>query len=205
MKTLMLFFAGTMFSVTSFAKPGCGPPSASVYHNTHYLHDSTYYIPIGDSIKFSAHASSGSYCSGLRNVNIKKDGVFLVSESSFTSDYAYYTLLAESGEYEFSVFGDGFATRLFRVLPENTTGIYQNTMNQFKLSPVPVINILTISAEEDNISQIDVLNTNGQLLQTSQATLKSTQVDFTNYPKGFYLVRIRDDKNRYKSYMVVKE
>mgnify|MGYP001953257422 CR=1 FL=1 len=49
------------------------------------------------------------------------------------------------------------------------------------------------AARHKNISELDILNTNGQLIRTKTINAQSTQINISNLSKGIYFMKIHFD------------
>lgn len=72
---------------------------------------------------------------------------------------------------------------------ENVAEIETNTELDIKLYPVPVENKLTIVSKTE-ISEIVLINSQGQILITIQPKDLSSEIDLTTLPKGEYFLKI---------------
>lgn len=75
----------------------------------------------------------------------------------------------------------------------NTLGIESfNDKLDIKIYPNPTKAFINIDGSQ-NISELDILNTNGQLIRTKTINAMSTHVNISNLSKGIYFVKIHFD------------
>lgn len=71
-----------------------------------------------------------------------------------------------------------------------TTGISENTNKiEFGAFPNPVTDILTVSASKE-LGQVTVINLSGQVVFTDLVTDTKTNIDFTVFAPGVYVVQV---------------
>lgn len=68
------------------------------------------------------------------------------------------------------------------------TGLQEVTENKYRLFPVPAQDQIEISGE--NISQIEILNINGELLESRPVLDNKIILNIKHFPEGVYLARI---------------
>jgi hypothetical protein len=69
----------------------------------------------------------------------------------------------------------------------------------FSVYPNPANNAVTVAANAVNstVSTVEVFDTFGQLVGTYQLTTKDVSIDLTEYPEGYYLVKVSSGGNSY--------
>ncbi len=72
------------------------------------------------------------------------------------------------------------------------TSIYEATKSDLKIYPNPTNGIFFIKADK-NINRIEVLNVSGAKLIDKTPNNKEFSVDITNYPAGFYLIKVTSE------------
>jgi hypothetical protein len=74
-------------------------------------------------------------------------------------------------------------------------GITEHRNADFIIKPNPATNEITIeTSTTPAISQVSIMNLNGQEVLTSQITEPKTVIDISNLPSGVYFVRLTNDK-----------
>ncbi len=116
------------------------------------------------------------YTTGLITCDINMDGKLdLISSSFYDFKIAWYN--------------------------NNTLGISENEIPNYKIYPNPTNGILYIESKE-SISQISVYTILGQLIETNQST---NQIDLSKAETGVYLLKIEDTKGNSQTHKIVKE
>lgn len=114
-------------------------------------------------------------------------------------EYSSGSLYTDEMEYD----SDGFLTKItfsFGQSPiinqtieytyENVAEIDQNADLEISIYPVPVNNILTIESINE-ISEIVIINSLGQLVKSIYPKNEKIEIDFTSFPRGEYLLKIQ--------------
>ncbi len=86
---------------------------------------------------------------------------------------------------------------------ENTQGsgsVEEGKLRSIRVYPNPVANLLII--DKENINKIEVLDRTGKLIKTYTDTI---EIDFSNYKKGLYLLRITDGDNNVEVQKVLRK
>lgn len=73
---------------------------------------------------------------------------------------------------------------------DSNNALSEYYLEQISLSPNPVSGMLTISQEDNLPVFVSVYTTDGQSLRSYQLSGTETQIDFSNYSKGIYLVKV---------------
>ncbi|KXN98287.1 hypothetical protein LS48_12035 [Aequorivita aquimaris] len=116
------------------------------------------------------------YTTGVFTCDINLDGKLdLVSSSQIDSKIAWYN--------------------------NNTLGISENEIPNYRIYPNPTNGILYIESKE-SISQISVYTILGQLIETNQNT---NQIDLSKAESGVYLLKIEDANGNSQTHKIVKE
>jgi serine protease AprX len=84
----------------------------------------------------------------------------------------------------------------------NTASIICNTTNSLSIYPNPIKTHFTISSNY-NISQVDLYNTNGQIVQ-SWTNEKTHIYQLNNITKGVYYIKAKSSNNMYMQKIVVE-
>lgn len=129
----------------------------------------------------------------------------VISQSTYSEKTAQFTA-ATSGVY-YVAFGNTTAPvseitalRLDSVhLSKETLSVSETSKNQVKVYPNPVQDFLQISAKSD-ILKVDVYSTEGKLISSQ----KTDKIDFSNVPKGLYLLKITTTQGK-KTEKVIKK
>ena len=82
-------------------------------------------------------------------------------------------------------------------------GNEQFSINDFKLYPNPVKDVLTIT-NSAAITRVEIINMLGQMLYARKVRSNECEIEMARYPSGTYLVRISAD-NQIKTVKVIKE
>lgn len=74
-----------------------------------------------------------------------------------------------------------------------------------QIYPNPTTSFVTIELAETMDLQLQLLNTEGKLLQQQKLSTNSTQIDFSQVPSGIYWLNIHDQKESIKTYQIIKQ
>jgi hypothetical protein len=74
-------------------------------------------------------------------------------------------------------------------------GITPHRNSDLTISPNPATNEITIETSTTPVSQLSIVNLNGQELLTRQITETKTQIDISTLTSGVYFVRLTNDKS----------
>ena len=89
------------------------------------------------------------------------------------------------------------------VVEENTLNMNEVADNQFFLYPNPVIDLLTIETPFDAYT-VDIFNIQGQRIFSEAYQSNRTQIDYSTFSSGMYLVRLTSESAS-KTFRVVKQ
>lgn len=106
-------------------------------------------------------------------------------------DFQYKTLPTDAPNFILKVTAFSTTYNLITVNVNNiTTGISENTNKiEFGAFPNPVTDILTVSASKE-LGQVTVINLSGQVVFTDLVTDTKTNIDFTVFAPGVYVVQV---------------
>ncbi len=77
---------------------------------------------------------------------------------------------------------------------------------KFLMSPNPTRNIAQFSTEGmESIRSLEIYDMSGKLMYHKYKLRKSGELDISNFPKGIYLVKIKDDLNQTKTIKLIKK
>jgi hypothetical protein len=79
---------------------------------------------------------------------------------------------------------------------------------EINVFPNPVENFLTIELQEISFPEnwtIEVYSPDGKLVLRQILSESPSNVDFSSFPAGAYLLRIGDNQNHFKSYNIIKQ
>ncbi|WP_196885471.1 T9SS type A sorting domain-containing protein [Aureivirga sp. CE67] len=148
-------------------------------------------------------------------VTFKKDALVHEITSEFSEEDAWTdlevalpnTFIQEGVTIEIEMKGEGVALDdLFVTKEAKTDGelsIDQNVLEMVKIYPNPTENSINIQ-HKNKISEISVYDLNGTLLKSEMNT-KDGKVSFENYSKGFYIVKVKDEKGNLFIQKVLKK
>ncbi|MBQ6276830.1 MAG: leucine-rich repeat domain-containing protein [Bacteroidales bacterium] len=83
----------------------------------------------------------------------------------------------------------------FRNIQEDCSNISDDYMSELSIFPNPTNNILNISSSE-TISEIEIVNTLGQVVKRIEVNSDNAVCDVENLPNGFYVVRIYNEDTK---------
>jgi len=74
----------------------------------------------------------------------------------------------------------------------DVSGVVANTDRiKFEIYPNPATEILNISVPDKNL-KVEILNLNGKIVKEQILRNKKEQIDISNLPKGYYLLKIKN-------------
>lgn len=157
-----------------------------------------YYSGIGSDEANPATLKLAVATSQDRNDIIETLSTNVISTSAYTEFTKTYTATADNVYY----FGFGNTTapvttttslRVDNVtLTKNILAVNDVNKTSIKVYPNPVVDQLTIKTDE-TLKLVQVYSIDGKLLKTIEGN--NNKVDFRNYPKGTYLVKIETNKS----------
>jgi len=121
-----------------------------------------------------------------------------VGNPGFSADAAQFTSLAfnPSGEpyVAYTDFGSAWKVTVMKY-DSVYVGINNMQGSIFSLYPNPATDRIILETSTEAIKgELVILNLEGQKLITRQLTAPKTQIEISNLPKGFYFVRLTNDK-----------
>ena len=121
---------------------------------------------------------------------------FICNTTTFTSvcgtcSFEYKVLPTDAPSFILKASAFSTTYNLITVNVNNiTTGISENTNKiEFGAFPNPVTDILTVSASKE-LGQVTVINLSGQVVFTDLVTDTKTNIDFTVFAPGVYVVQV---------------
>ena len=160
-------------------------PDSNMLHHYYAVNMSTGVLPItcvwswgdgtSDTIAYPSHTYSSA---GIYTICLT------ISDSTgCSSTYCNSTYLQKSGNSVIYV----------DVIPQSPSGIHEiyNDRN-FIIYPNPVIDNLTIQTKEQGV--IEILNIEGQLMESIAVTGNKTDINVSTLPDGVYFVKMRTEK-----------
>ncbi len=128
-----------------------------------------------------------------------------VLEEIDLSDYLGETILVRfQFESDTGVSADGFYfdDLAINIVDDGTLSIQDIIESQFNIFPNPVSNLLNITTPVNNY-MIEVFNLQGQLISRTETNSGSQTVDYSNYTRGIYLMKLTSEKVS-KTFKIVK-
>lgn len=160
-----------------------GGPYNTLIGGSTELHEETIVLHDGDCVKFTIRDSEG-------------DGICC------TNGDGYYRLIDKEGNI--IIDGDGeFGSEAFfllNIVHGDAIAEMANDNTTYNIYPNPANSIITIEGE--NIQEIKLFNTLGQLVKDVKVTSNSTSINIDDIQNGMYIVNIIDDKSCVKTYKV---
>lgn len=157
-----------------------------------------YYSGIGSDEASPATLKLAVATSQDRNDIIETLSTNVISTSAYTEFTKTYTATADNVYY----FGFGNTTapvttttslRVDNVtFTKNNLAVNDVNKNSVKIYPNPVVDQLNIKTD-DTLKSVQIYSLDGKLLRTIEGN--NNKVDFRNYPKGTYLVKIETNKS----------
>ncbi|AFL81507.1 hypothetical protein Aeqsu_2042 [Aequorivita sublithincola DSM 14238] len=83
----------------------------------------------------------------------------------------------------------------------NTLGISENEIANYKIYPNPTNGLLSIESKE-SISKISTFNLLGQLIETNS---KNNQIDISKAESGVYILKIEDESGNFQTFKVLRQ
>lgn len=147
------------------------------------LHEYQIVLHDGDCVKFTIRDSEG-------------DGICC------NNGDGYYRLLDSNGNIVVDGAGDfgSEAFFLMNVVYDDAVKETANNIIPYNIYPNPADDIITIEGE--NINNIMLFNTLGQLVKDVKATSNSTSINIDDLQNGMYIINIVDDKSCVKTYKI---
>ena len=158
----------------------------------------TYYAAIGSATASPATLKLAVASSQDKNSIIETLSTDAISSNAYTAFTKTYKATSDNVYY----FGFGNTTAPVTVttslrvdnvsLTKNTLAVNDLVKTNIKMYPNPVVDQLNIKTD-DIVKSIQIYAVDGKLLKTIIGN--TDKVDFRNYPKGSYLVKIETNKS----------
>lgn len=87
---------------------------------------------------------------------------------------------------------------------ETNLGLKEYEINNIKIHPNPTNSIVTISANNEIIKQVNIYDMYGRLLKSQKATSNNEKINIEDLPNTIYLIEIKTDKVN-KTVKIIKE
>lgn len=76
--------------------------------------------------------------------------------------------------------------------------------NEISIHPNPVKEKLTIENKDSDISNIQIIDTNGKLIHNQKINSAKIEINFANYPKGVYFIKFESEGKIIKTEKIIK-
>jgi hypothetical protein len=190
----------------------------TISHADYFTYNSSFELSKDTTIHISLVAKTAdvkfrvySEDSPLNNVVIRIDG------DSLTTGQAGIALirdLARFEVYEWSASKEGFEGISGRINLKNDSTVNVNMtltsipesygLRELKLYPNPAHSIVYIESEK-KIHQIEICDLRGALLIKHLVNNTQASIDLSNYPNGFYIIRVDRDGQNIENLRLIKE
>ena len=127
------------------------------------------------------------------NLNITRD-----NQQDITNDFlkVWLDFSLKSNQNSFNIFNDSLQVynRITYSQLCNVTGISNHNVNEIKIFPNPVIDILKINIPSDYINgELTIQNIFGQQLYNKLVPTTNTKNELSNYKSGSYFISYKKD------------
>ena len=127
------------------------------------------------------------------NLNITRD-----NQQDITNDFlkVWLDFSLKSNQNSFNIFNDSLqvSNRITYSQLCNGTGISNHNVNEIKIFPNPVIDILNINIPSDYINgELTIQNIFGQQLYNKLVPTTNTKIELSNYKSGSYFISYKKD------------
>lgn len=112
-----------------------------------------------------------------------------------------YTIIEENGFYVLEMNNDIFMGAIFTTEALNTTEV---DYDQISFYPNPVKDKLTLENPDLKINQVKITNANGKLLLLQKVNSTKTEIDFSSFPKGVYILTAESKGKIIKAEKIIK-
>jgi hypothetical protein len=126
----------------------------------------------------------------------RKDGFSMDCETDFGGDGLHLSTVGENkiGKELFNFFSRDDNTKQW-FLQSNKTSIEDNTLNEFLVYPNPGNGLINTNFSKD--TEVVVYNALMEKVADAKITQNTTSIDLTQYPDGFYLIRITSSNGNF--------
>jgi hypothetical protein len=128
----------------------------------------------------------------------RKDGFSMDCETDFGGDGLHLSAVGENkiGRELFNFFSRDDNTKQW-FLQSNKTSIEGNTVNELLVYPNPGNGLININTNFFKETEVVVYNALMEKVANVSITQNTTSIDLTQYPDGFYLIRVRSSNGNY--------
>jgi len=85
-----------------------------------------------------------------------------------------------------------------------TSGISNSKANQINIYPTPTNGLITIETNDNNYKEVQIINSNGQIVKSISGNEDKITTDLTNNPAGIYFVKIISNTTN-QSFKIIKK
>ena len=175
----------------------------------HFNCTDQFYLNV-DDLEFSNGSKGTTSVTGILGTFIIRDGESYDIVPGDTNSYTDVAPDHIDHEYNLRVIYDGeesdfthFAMSCEEiVLVSDPTNVDENNCNRISVFPNPAIDAVTIQCED--IQQVTIFNSIGQMMFTSEANGNQLQIDLSDFPAGYYFIQTRNTQGVMMQKMILE-